>query len=110
MTTFNLIGAFAGLALTFVGARLLARYAVIYRRNNLSVVIALSLSGAAIYVWGWLGLWAFIAGTLFGAWTWISEIESANQKIHPTEVPTPEILSNREHRAPRTTERHAIRA
>jgi hypothetical protein len=88
MTTVSLIGAFIGLASVFVGARLLARYAVFYRRNNLSVIIALSLSGVAIYMWGWLGLWAFIAGTVIGAWAWISDIEAANQQLHPTETPS----------------------
>lgn len=109
MTTVSLIGAFVGLALIFVAARLLARYAVIYRRNNLSVFIALSLSGAAIYMWGWLGLGAFIGGTLIGALTWIAEIESANQQLRPGEVHPPEVPSKREHRAPRTTEQQAIR-
>ena len=109
MTTVGLIMAFVGLATVFLGARLLARYAVIYRRNNLSVLIALSLSGAAVYVWGWLGLWAFVTGTLFGAWTWISDIEAANQQLHPAEPQSPEVSRKPAYSSPRTTEQRTIR-
>lgn len=109
MTTIELFVAFVGLALVFMGARLLARYAVIYRRNNLSVLLALSLSGAAIYMWGWLGLWAFIAGTIYGTWTWISDIESANQQLHSPEPHPPAVPIKRGYSSSRTTEQQAIR-
>jgi hypothetical protein len=71
----------AGLVLLFLVAKFMARYTVVYRRNNVGIVVALALSAFAFYAWGWIGLLSFVLGNLVGAWTWISEVKSANARF-----------------------------
>jgi hypothetical protein len=99
MSPIDLIWTFASLALLFSVARFVARQTVVYRRNGWGVVLSFFLSGVAIVGWGWIGLVVFITGTLSGAWSWIREVESANQYIR--RALTPERLRSRGRRSAR---------
>jgi len=52
-----------------------------YRRNNLAAGLALVLFVCAVCVWGWLGLAAFTAGSLIGAWQRVRHINRANDCV-----------------------------
>ena len=71
----------AGLAMVFLLARTTVHFTVVYRRNNLAAGLAFVLFGVAVYLLGWWGFIAFIAGTLTGAWQWVASIKRANEHI-----------------------------
>ena len=70
-----------GLVLLFLLSKFMARYTIVYRRNNFGIAIAFALSAFAFYAWDWIGLLSFVLGNLAGAWTWISEVKSANARF-----------------------------
>ena len=71
----------AGLAMVFLFARMTVHSTVVYRRNNLAAGLAFMLFGVAVYLMGWWGFIAFIAGTLTGAWQWAASIDRANEYV-----------------------------
>ena len=70
-----------GLVLLFLVSKFMARYTIVYRRNNFGIVVALALSAFAFYAWAWIGLLIFVLGNVVGAWTWISEVKAANARF-----------------------------
>jgi hypothetical protein len=63
------------------------QFTVVYRRNNLAAGLALALFGVALYLLGWWGFIAFIAGTLTGAWQWVASISRANKRAACAQTP-----------------------
>ena len=90
------------LLLIFALARVVAHYTIVYRRNNLGVCAALVLSAVAVYVWSWLGLLSFAAGTIYHAWTWLCDIRDANQKMRRGALPRSPESTSAAHRRTRT--------
>jgi len=82
LQTPKVLGALGPVVL-FALAMLNTRYAVVYRRNNLAAVGAVAMATMGIYMWGWLGLAAFVAGTVLGAAEWVGEIRRANASVTP---------------------------
>ena len=64
--------------LVFVLAHSTVLFTVVYRRNNLAAGLALVLFAAAVFLSGWWGVIAFLAGTLAGGWQWAASISRAN--------------------------------
>jgi TctA family transporter len=77
----------AGLLVLFVLSRFMARYTVIYRRNNLAVAVGVLVSVLAFYLVGWWGLLAYAAGAMVGAWQWVAHVRRANERLRPARVP-----------------------
>ena len=77
-----------GLILLFGLGKLIARFVVVYRRNNLAAGCAALVSTAGCILWGWSGLAAFIAGTLLGAWIWVHQIRRANANVSRAQNPS----------------------
>lgn len=68
-------------AALFLLSQLVAHRTIVYRRNNEGAFFSLALAGGGFYAFGYLGLLAFIGGTVVGAWSWVSRIKAANERL-----------------------------
>ena len=80
-TAASMVFTWMAVAVLFLLAEALARHTVVYKRNNEGVLFALVLVVGSFYGLGYIGLLTFVAGTLTGAWTWISGIRAANAGV-----------------------------
>jgi hypothetical protein len=79
-----------GLILVFAVAKFNAPRAMVYQRNNLAALAAAALAGMSFYLWGWIGLLAFVGGSAIGAAEWASEVREANERVNRTVVMRPQ--------------------
>jgi TctA family transporter len=95
-----------GLLMFFLLSKFMAHYTVVYRRNNLAVAVGVIVSALAFFMLGWLGLLAYVAGTMVGAWQWVAKIRRANEQVSAAcacITPTPAraaVKTRRPERAP----------